>query len=464
MQEKSSLKDIDRKKFQQIYNDREKFPTVPIVASIFGISERTVRVWVKKFINEGIQLIDRSKNGANQPKDVSILKERTKREYVLEERISNLNLKLDTLTKENRKLKEAPPLKFEERLEVKKFRDELGRLQRDLREAEKQALTSNSLKSFIWGMDKHDFGGYPDWMKQSKKKISTHGIPCLFLSDIHFDEFVDGSQINFVNDYNREIAIKRIQHTFNTTIDILFNRTVKPSYDGLVIALGGDLLSGNIHEELAETNEDAIMRSLLVLTDLLIDGINLHLEYFKNIFVVGVVGNHGRLHKKVRAKNKVFDNYEWLVLQFLARHFKDDKRITFQIPDGPDAIFQIYNQRFLLTHGDQFKGGNAIAGIFSPLMLGYHRKQKKQSSINKNFDVMMVGHFHQYVHTNNLVINGSIKGYCEFANQCNFSFERPQQSLWINHPQEGMVFRTPIFCDSYKKIDFNKTEKIVVIK
>ena len=59
---------------------------------------------------------------------------------------------------------------------------------------------------------------------------------------------------------NRDIAINRLQHTFNTSIDILFNRTKNHKYDGFVLAFGGDLLSGNIHEELAETNEDSVMR------------------------------------------------------------------------------------------------------------------------------------------------------------------------------------------------------------
>jgi len=64
---------------------------------------------------------------------------------------------------------------------------------------------------------------------------------------------------------------------------------------------------------------------------------------------------------------------------------------------------------------------------------------------------MMLGHFHQYIHTNNIIVNGSIKGYDEWVNLMNFSFQRPIQSLWINSPvYNEMVLRTPILCDSYK--------------
>lgn len=452
-----------KERFIEVYNDIRTFRTVLEVAKELNVSERTVRVWATKTKLEGIELIDRSKNGKFKPKDNHILEARTAKENDLLKKINVLQDQLQSMKDENKDLKKAPPMNFEERTEVKKLKDNILQLQKDLREVERQALTSNHLSDMIHGMKVHEFGGVPEWLKQKKGSDKTHGIPCLFLSDIHFDEYVDPAQVGFTNEYSREVATKRIQHTFNTSIDILFNRTKNPSYDGMVIALGGDMLSGNIHEELAETNEDAIQRSLLALTDLLIDGIELHLKYFNKIFIPCVVGNHGRHHKKKRMKNKVFDNYEWLIYQFIARHFKNDDRVQMMIPDGPDAIFQVYDQKFLLTHGDQFRGGNAIAGIFSPLMLGFHRKQKKQASINKSFDVMMVGHFHQYVHTNQLIINGSIKGYDEFANECNFAFERPQQALFINHPTNGMVFRTPILCDSYKS-EQTEAEKIVVLK
>ena len=452
MAKKNTWVTLDKSQFVADYNNTEDFPTLTTLGNKYGIADTTVKVWKRKLMDEGFSLIDRTKrNAVVQAGDDN-------------KKLQELQNKLQEKEIEIKTLKEAPPLTLEERIEVQKMKENISSLKKDLKEAERQAMTSDHLGEMIHGMKQHSFGKVPDWLTPKKAGRGTHGIPCLFLSDIHFDEYVDPAQIGFVNEYSREIAIKRIQHTFNTSIDILFNRTVKPKYDGMVIALGGDMLSGNIHEELAETNEDSIMRSLLMLTDLLIDGIDLHLKYFDKIFIPCVVGNHGRLHKKKRMKNKVFDNYEWLCYQFLARHYKDDKRVQFMIPDGPDASFKIYDKGFLLTHGDQFRGGNAIAGIFSPLMLGFHRKQKRQASVNKSFDVMMVGHFHQYVHTNQLIINGSIKGYDEFANEFNFAFERPQQALFINHPSHGMVLRTPILCDSYEDEDPTDTEKIVVFK
>ena len=463
MAAKSKFNELNKVLFVKAYNDTKKYPTLQSVANQFDAGEFSVKGWARKLRDEGFELIDRNKRYGSVVSD-SNNKQIEKLQIKIQEIKLDYEKKLQDQRNEILNLKKTAPLTLEERIETKKLKDEISGLHKDLREAERATLTSESLMSVIHSTNQHNFGAPPSWLTKKEKKGFTHGIPCLFLSDIHFDEVVQPSQLSGVNEYNREIATKRIQHTFNTSIDILFNRTVNPKYDGMVIALGGDLLSGNIHEELAETNEDSIQRSLLVLTDLLIGGIELHLKYFNNIFIPCVVGNHGRLHQKKRMKNKVFDNYEWLIYQYLKRYFKDDKRVSFLIPDGPDAHFKIYDQGFLLTHGDQFRGGSGISGIFTPLMLGRSRKQQKAQAINLNFDVMMLGHFHQYIHTNQLIVNGSIKGYDEFANEFNFMFERPQQALFINHPKNGMVLRTPILCDSYQNKGTGNVEKLVVFK
>lgn len=324
-------------------------------------------------------------------------------------------------------------------------------LRADLADAEKQALSHSKITDIL-GLTKDKVGqDVPEWLKPAKTYKGALGIANLFLSDIHFDEVVKPEQIQYSNAYNREIAVKRLRWTFQSAIDLLKGCFANPRYEGFGLHLGGDLLSGNIHEELAETNEDSTARSLLLLTDLLIEFIEAAKDEFGMVFVTGVVGNHGRMHHKPRMKNRVYDNFEWLIYQYLIRHFKDDSKVSFLVPDGPDALFQIYNTKFLLTHGDQFHGGTGISGLMAPLMLGMHRKQKRQNQIQKPFDIMMMGHWHQYHHTDSFIVNGSVKGYDEFAHQLNLPFERPQQALFIVHPENGVTFRCPVLCDAYEQ-------------
>jgi len=333
-----------------------------------------------------------------------------------------------------------------EKITSAKLKLDVESMRRELDLMKLEVITSDAIKEFLHGLKDAEINTRPEWL-QTQDKLGMTGIPVLFLSDIHFDEVVNPAEVEGVNEYNREIAVRRIQNTFRTAISLCQNYFHEPKYDGVVCALGGDLLSGNIHEELAESNEYPILQSAVDLTELLCQGITALADSFGKVFVPGVVGNHGRLHKKPRAKGRIRNNFEWLIYHNIARHFANDPRITFCIPDSADLTFTVYNKTFLLTHGDQFRGGSGISGIFSPLFIGHARKQKRQQAVKKPFDIMMMGHWHQYIHTVTLIVNGSIKGMDEYAYISNFGYERPQQALFIVHPTLGITYRMPVQCD-----------------
>ncbi len=182
--------------------------------------------------------------------------------------------------------------------QVAKLTTELEGIRRYVRELERDAMSGDSLRGMIGSIDSSKIAtDAADWLKGPRElKGSLTGIPTLFLSDIHFDEVVSADQVNFVNEYDHEIAVARIRHTFQRSIDLTKHFLMKPKYDGFILALGGDILSGNIHEELAETNDQRINQSVIDITDLLIEGITHLADEFGKVFVPCVVGNHGRQH------------------------------------------------------------------------------------------------------------------------------------------------------------------------
>lgn len=287
----------------------------------------------------------------------------------------------------------------------------------------------------------------PKWAATTGKGHTT-GVPTLFLSDIHYDEVVLANQISHVNAFTRTIANRRLKMLFTKTLDLLVHHMANPKYEYFVLNLGGDCLSGLIHEELRETNECPIAQSIMALTDQLVAGITMLLEQFPRIIVNCVVGNHGRFDKKPRMKNRAYENYEWLLYQFVAKHFHEYRDIVFTIADGADCPYTIYSTRFLLTHGDQFKGGSGIAGALSPLMLGDARKRKRAIAIDQPFDYLLMGHWHTLWMAKGIIVNGSVKGYDEYAFQSNFDFEIPQQWMFITHPQWGITARWPIMLEA----------------
>ena len=74
---------------------------------------------------------------------------------------------------------------------------------------------------------------------------------CTILSDTHFDEVVKPEEIQFRNEYNREIAVKRLEAYFQKIILLTNDYVTGIDYEGIVLFLGGDIFSGDIHEELS---------------------------------------------------------------------------------------------------------------------------------------------------------------------------------------------------------------------
>lgn len=326
------------------------------------------------------------------------------------------------------------------------LRAEVKRLRADLLAAQQNELTHKAIRRSIIGLNTAvEDQATPDWVHEALPSGKQHGVPAVFLSDFHWGEVVKSSQIGGVNKFNMDIANRRLSALSSKVIHLLEILDPKMDYPGIVVMLGGDMISGNIHEELQATNEVSTMPTVLDLFGRLSGFIQFMADTFGRVFLPCVTGNHGRDTHKMWAKDRHHTSFDWLLYCLLAKRFEGDKRITFQIPDGPDALFRIYGQRYLLTHGDQFRGGDGMIGALGPIIRGDHKKRSRNGQVGMGYDVLAMGHWHQYIHLTRLIVNGSLKGYDEYAYSGNFPFEPPQQALWITHPQNGITYRMPVF-------------------
>jgi hypothetical protein len=325
------------------------------------------------------------------------------------------------------------------------LRQEIASLNKQVKALTCEAVDTTKIRKLIHGIEMSNVNP-PRWLT-GKKASGLLGTPTLFLSDLHWGETVFPAQVNNCNEFNLVIAQQRLRRVFGSTVNLCRNY-LQGDYSGIVVALGGDMVSGNIHEELRETNSEQILAIVLDLYENLIAGITQMADEFGQVFVPCVVGNHGRLDKKPRAKGAVRDNYEWILYQFLARHFQNDKRVTVLVSESLDVLYKVHNTRYLLTHGDQFKGGSGLAGPKVPWALGDHRKRKRQDAISQPYDVMIFGHWHQlFWGSGAFICNGSLKGYDEYSFRSNFAFQMPMQALWITHPEKGITFQMPVLAD-----------------
>jgi len=318
-------------------------------------------------------------------------------------------------------------------------------LRSQLRERDEQLADVRKRLGVYEALDSADIAP-PKWTAPPKRKNGKHkAIPSMLLTDIHYGEMVRPEEIGGLNCYNPAIAEQRIQRACEGAVKLSRDYVSGLEYEGFVLMLGGDMVSGEIHDELRETNAEPTPDSVVGVLECLIAGTRMLADHFGKLHIPAVVGNHGRLTRKPRAKHKAHDSFDGLVYQLLARELGGDPRITMQVATGPDLHFPIYGTRYCLTHGDQFRGGSGITAELSPLLLGLHRKKRRDASVGTPWDVLVMGHWHRRIPLRDLIVGGAIIGYNEYAAVKNFEYQEPSAELWLNTPERGDMGHLPVY-------------------
>ncbi len=319
-----------------------------------------------------------------------------------------------------------------------RLRERNKELERKLKGILSEKSKNEDYEAFIAQAGKHKCDA-PAWMiKPTGKKYEA--IPVACSSDWHFDEVVRPDEIDFMNAYNRDIAVGRLKRHTHQILWVAFDLVKGYTYPGLVYAMLGDMFSGIINEELQETNEDTILSSVLFWSDQMVASLKTLANEFKHIWVVCVPGNHGRMSKKPRAKLRAQDTFDWMLGQMVQRALQDDKRFSFAVTPSQKHRFQVYNTRFVASHGDEARGGHGIAAMLSPQLLAAHRMKQ-----NIDFDYWLCGHWHFQGNYGLIRCNGAAKGYDEFAFIRQFKYQEPTQDLFFVAPEHNIIMSTPIF-------------------
>jgi len=298
-------------------------------------------------------------------------------------------------------------------------------------------------------------GRKPRWALAKKKETGPERATIIaFLSDTHYGEVVRAEEMGDYNKYNMSIAEIRTKAFFEKVISASRKYIGGVEYDGIVLPLGGDLVSGTIHEELSETNELTTYDTILAVLPWLEYGIANLLEVFGKVHVVSAPGNHGRDSKKPRHKLRAAHNADTLLSRLLAFHMQGIDGLTFDIPEAMDVDFDVYGHVFSMEHGDNFRfSGTSEIGAYGPVKRGTLRKSRQRQGENRPFEYLLVGHFHQYIPawTQGIIMNGSVKGYDEYAQSWKFSVEPAQQGLLVVTPDKGVAQALPIIVQDRMK-------------
>ncbi len=276
------------------------------------------------------------------------------------------------------------------------------------------------------------------------QSIQSHGkseaTAIVLCSDWHVEETVKSSSVSGLNEYNLEIAKKRCDSFWRTTARMIgiFKRDIP--IPRMFLWLGGDFISGNIHDELLETCSLPPVEAALLAQNWLAAGITYLLEHTDcELTIPCSVGNHSRITKERRVATEAGNSLELFIYHALAGHFKNNKRVRFILPEGYHTYLDVYGKVIRFHHGHGIKYGGGIGGIFIPAF-----KAISQWNKGRVTDLDVFGHYHSAKDGGSFLLNGSLIGYNAFALQCKCDFEKPKQVFFLMDSTRGKTITCPI--------------------
>lgn len=264
----------------------------------------------------------------------------------------------------------------------------------------------------------------------------------LHLSDWHMGEVVTAAETGGLGQYDMDIVARRLGLVAEKVVELVGLRRSALSVPRLKVFLGGDMVSGNIHDELAETNQVNIVQQTSEGAYMVAQMLCSIAPHFEEVEVVCVGGNHGRMHKKPRAKEREL-SFDYLMYQVVGFLVAKQPNVRMRISQSFYEIVDIDGFKVLLMHGDSIKGSMGIP--FYGVERASSRMRVLLDMVKERFDVVMIGHFHDPVIGDRWITNGSGKGIDGYSAGMLHLGSQPSQNMLYVHPEYGIVATEKLF-------------------
>jgi len=368
---------------------------------------------------------------------------------------------------EGKPIPDAPAVPPEEDLpmaerERRKYQDQMKGMRNRMVGLERELNEVEDVRRAVFGLAEQEVE--PRGFEIARDPGDSYtGTPILYFSDAQWGEVVRAGEMDGTNEYNMEVASRRYQKLIRKSIDLCTTYQKFPSYQRFAYVRAGDLINGDIHEELRKTNDLAAIPAAKDLVEHEIWGINQLLDLrddkgafvFPQIDIISVPGNHGRNTERPEHKGFVGTNYETVTAYLLQSWFRDhlsnaaESRIRFVTPASGDAIETIEDQVFCFTHGDRIgsRGGEGFIGPAATIMRGMMKVHAYYNRIRRPVNYVMTGHFHTSLYLGLGFGNGSLCGLNEFAKSFRMIPDAPKQWLLFAHKHYGVSQMWEIIVD-----------------
>lgn len=286
----------------------------------------------------------------------------------------------------------------------------------------------------------------PSTRPKSGKRIAT---PMFMVSDTHAGESVTLAESLGVNEYNLEIFAARMSKMWDNMLWLRADMARTTTCDDTYLALNGDMVTGDIHPELSETNDGGMRDQCDACYEAVAPGVLAMADATPGtLHVVCIGGNHGRLTHKQQIKNGTQHSAEHIGLYDpLRRTIRKGKKgnIVWHIPPAERYLFDVHGRIVSQQHGTMIRSQGGIGGTLVPMT--------RWATRVKDADLFLFGHFHEADAYGRIIKNGSLIGESGYTKWLGVEERPPEQVAFLIDADAGVrrFERVSVFCERDNK-------------
>jgi hypothetical protein len=293
----------------------------------------------------------------------------------------------------------------------------------------------------------------PTFKPSRKDALGSDLAACLHISDGHHGAVQEVDEVEGFGMFSPDISRARqigVARDFLEWVEL--HRRGYSIPEARVICTG-DMVSGDIHDELRVTNAFPAPVQSVEAAQILADQVALLSPRFSRVIVdVITLDNHGRMTRKPQCKEGGLNNWMYVVSRLAEVLLRGHKNVQVNTWAMPQKVISVCGRRYLLCHGHE------VSGWMGFPYYGIERKASREAMKRMNgpdvtkFDKIIMGHWHAPMEHPVFWIGGSVSGTDAYDHQAGRS-AKPQQVSWLVHPTWGEFDRTCWQLDRYDPKD-----------
>lgn len=269
--------------------------------------------------------------------------------------------------------------------------------------------------------------------KSRPKSGKRSATPVFLISDWHVGETVTKAETLGRNLYNIPVARQRAAKCWDNMLWLRDDMARTNACDDTLLVIDGDMVTGDIHDELRETNDGGLRDQCNACLEMLYPGVVAMADATPGVLhVVCIGGNHGRLTRRQQIKNGTQHSIEHVGVYDPLRRLVGDRagKIAWHIPAAERHIIDVHGRRMSSQHGTMIRSQGGIGGTLVPMTRWVTRAN--------DADLYLFGHFHEADAYGKIVKNGSLIGPSGYTSWLGIEDRGPEQVAFLMDADRGV--------------------------